>query len=136
MLATSLLSPYSCVGQVEEPSPLQNTTNKNAWRPFLVLVGNSLILRSYTLLLFRPFLCALVTNQCSKLNREDLSHQQVQWKRLKKLLSCSFVIQLAMTSGILRLLCYQWWFQSCQVTRAGDTCSGAAMSQLNFHAKQ
>ena len=136
MLATSLLSPYSCVGQVEEPSPLQNTTNKNAWRPFLVLVGNSLILRSYTLLLFRPFLCALVTNQCSKLNREDLSHQQVQWKRLKKLLSCSFVIQLAMTSGILRLLCYQWQFQSCQVTRAGDMCSKAAMSQLNFHAKQ
>ena len=100
MLGTSLLSPHSCVGQVEEPSPLQNTTNKNAWRPFLVLVGNSLILRSYTLLLFRPFLCALVTNQCSKLNKEDLSHQQVQWKRLKKLLSCSFVIQLAMTSGI------------------------------------
>ena len=30
----------------------------------------------------------------------------------------------------------QWQFQSCQVTRAGNTCGGATMSQLNFCTKQ
>ena len=41
------------------------------------------------------------------------------------------VSNVVMLSKYRMISTQQWWFQSCQVTWAGDTCSGAAM---NFHA--